>query len=881
MARKNPNIKSANTESTFTSHEIMELRRCAQDPVYFISTYVKVQTTTDGIVPFELRPYQINMIKAYQSNRFSVVLSARQTGKEQPHSAKIAIPSGWTTMGEISIGDNVLTPDGQVSTVVNKFPQGIKDVYKITFDDGSVAECGLDHLWTVYIRNKWVSEPYGHYIVQQQTLTLRQIIEYMEKNASRKNKQNYNVRIPVVSKVNFVDKVLPLDPYVLGLLLGDGGLSINHRVSFTTADSQIVENLQESLIQYDAEFKHNIKNNIFNGNIISKIPGVNNIVQIIKDLNLTNTASDTKFIPELYKTASHEQRLALLQGLMDTDGTVSKRGNKRTISFCTTSVKLRDDVQDLIRSLGGKSTYYIRYPKNPNHKTAYDVYVSLPNPKDCFRLKRKQDWCHDVWHNNVGNEKEIRRTIKSIDKVRTEESSCILIDNPNHLYITDNYTVTHNSVTAAAFILWYAIFHFDKTILIASNKNTNAMEMIFRIRTSYENLPMWLKPGVQDDGWNKHNLGFDNGTRIISEATSETSGRGLSISLLYLDEFAFVNPSIQKDFWTSISPTLSTGGSCIMTSTPNGDVDIFATIWRGAQVKSNGFFPIRVYWDEPPGRDEAFKKDEIGRIGERLWLQEYECEFLSSDALLVSSLVLANLTTELENVRPVGNINDVTFWEEIQVGGTYLIGVDPATGSGEDYSVITVFEFPTLRQIAEYRSNTMSTNDLYGVLKNMLVLFQQYHTIVYFSVENNGVGEGIISLYEADENPPDNAEFVSEEGRNRRGMTTTSRTKMKACVNMKEMIERRKMEIKSPILLSELKMYVRSKGAYAAQPGSTDDSISAVLIITRLMEEIATYDQVAFDKLYVGDFERWGDDDWDGYEGEYDEKDEGMPMYFS
>lgn len=192
---------------------------------------------------------------------------------------------------------------------------------------------------------------------------------------------------------------------------------------------------------------------------------------------------------------------------------------------------------------------------------------------------------------------------------------------------------TGKSQVSAAYLLWYAMFHFEKTVLIASNKNDNAMEMIFRIKFMYEHCPHWLKPGLNDDGYNKHALGFDNGSRIISTATSENSGRGLSISLLFLDEFAFVRDLVQSEFWTSMAPTLATGGSCIITSTPNGDSNLFAQLWRGANIPltaessvgSNGFVPIEVKWDEPPGRDEAFKKKEMAKIGELKWLQEYEC----------------------------------------------------------------------------------------------------------------------------------------------------------------------------------------------------------------------------------------------------------------
>lgn len=437
---------------------------------------------------------------------------------------------------------------------------------------------------------------------------------------------------------------------------------------------------------------------------------------------------------------------------------------------------------------------------------------------------------------------------------------------------------TGKSVTSGAFLLWYACFNFDKTVLIASNKNSNAMEMIHRIRLSYENLPMWLKPGIKDDGWNKHSIGFDNGTRIISEATSESSGRGLSISLLFLDEFAHVARNIQEEFWTSIEPTLSTGGACIMTSTPNGDIDIFASIWRGAAVEANGFFPIQVRWDEPPGRDQKFKDETIGRIGEQMWKQEYECDFLSSDALLINSMKLAEVSLIIEKMFPKFAINnEVIFWRDIKPGGTYLVGVDPATGSGKDFTAIVVYEFPSMRQVAEYRSNTMSPNDSYKVLKNILLYLEDKQAMVYFSVENNGVGEGIISLFEADENCPTNSEFVSELGKDKRGFYTSAKAKMKACVNFKEMFEKNNIHICSKILLAELKTFTRQRGSYDHLPGSTSDCIAATLIVIRLIEEIATYDQNAFNKLYsTNGFQQWGQDAVETFN--YDEKSgEGVP----
>lgn len=460
-------------------------------------------------------------------------------------------------------------------------------------------------------------------------------------------------------------------------------------------------------------------------------------------------------------------------------------------------------------------------------------------------------------------------------------------------YEAGRYTVvlsarqTGKSVTSAAYLLWFAMFHKDKTILIAANKNDNAMEMILRIRYAYEELPFWLKAGVKDDGWNKHEIGFDNGSRIVSTATSENSGRGMSISLLFLDEFAFVKPNIQDEFWTSISPTLSTGGSCIMTSTPNGDLNIYAQTWRAAMngsvdggPGSNGYRPVYVGWDEPPGRDQKFKDEEISRIGDRRWRQEYECEFLSSDQQLIDSIYLANLTNQLKGVHPIFDIHGVEFYERVKPTGTYIVGVDPASGNGEDYSAINIFEFPSLKQVGEYRNNTMSTSKLYGVLKNLIRYLEDNAETVFFSIENNGVGTGLIALYESDDEPVVSAEFISEPGRDKLGFLTTAKSKMQNCVTFKELLEKGHMTIKSQHMLSEMKSYVRSKGAYAAQTGASDDSISSVLIVIRIMQEIATYEQAAYDKLYSANVDEWGEEDWDGYDGGYDDSDDALPMSF-
>lgn len=193
---------------------------------------------------------------------------------------------------------------------------------------------------------------------------------------------------------------------------------------------------------------------------------------------------------------------------------------------------------------------------------------------------------------------------------------------------------TGKTTTAAGYLLWYAMFVPDSTILVAAHKHTGAMEIMQRIRYAYELCPDHIRAGATS--YNKQSIEFDNGSRIVAQTTTPTTGRGLSLSLLYCDEFAFVPPNIASEFWTSISPTLATGGKAIITSTPNSDEDQFALIWKEANkreddygniqdVGKNGFFPYKAHWSEHPDRDEAWKAEEMARIGEERFRREHEC----------------------------------------------------------------------------------------------------------------------------------------------------------------------------------------------------------------------------------------------------------------
>jgi hypothetical protein len=197
------------------------------------------------------------------------------------------------------------------------------------------------------------------------------------------------------------------------------------------------------------------------------------------------------------------------------------------------------------------------------------------------------------------------------------------------------------TTTAVGYLLWYAMFMPDSTILICAHKYTGAQEIMQRLRYAYETCPDWIRAGVIN--YNKQSIEFENGSRIIAQTTTETTGRGLSVSLLYADELSFVEPNIAREFWTSISPTLATGGKALITSTPNSDEDQFADIWNEAnkrfdeygneqELGRNGFFPYLVTWNQHPDRDEAWKTSEMSRIGEEKFRREHDC--LRANSLL-------------------------------------------------------------------------------------------------------------------------------------------------------------------------------------------------------------------------------------------------------
>jgi hypothetical protein len=414
---------------------------------------------------------------------------------------------------------------------------------------------------------------------------------------------------------------------------------------------------------------------------------------------------------------------------------------------------------------------------------------------------------------------------------------------------------TGKSTSAAGYLLWYAMFVPDSTILIAAHKYTGSQEIMQRIRYAYELCPDHIRAGVTS--YNKGNLDFENGSRIVSATTTENTGRGMSISLLYADEFAFVRPGIAKEFWTSISPTLATGGKAIITSTPNSDEDQFALLWKGAnkcedaygnptEVGINGFRAYRSYWKEHPDRDQAWADAQRAQLGDDRFRREMDCEFIINDETLIAPAKLI----DLQGHEPLYKTGQVRWFQRPKEGRIYVVALDPSLGTGGDPSAIQVFEANTTEQIAEWRHNRTPIPEQVRILADICRHINETikdEKSIYFSIENNTIGEAaLISIAEYGE---ENIQgyFLSEAGggggrRYRKGFNTSNKPKLAACNKLKTLIESNKMKIRSSALVSELKTFVAHGVSYAAKPGETDDLVMACLLVVRMLQLLQTYD---------------------------------------
>lgn len=417
-----------------------------------------------------LRDYQEQAVQATFENRYCSLQLMTGSGKEQPVSSKVLTPTGFCNIGDLDIGDDVIAGDGKVTKIIGKYPQGIKNVYKITFSDNTTAECGLEHIWTVS-KEKDKKQPKFFNITLNDLLKEQQLdVEYGGRT------RNWKYEIPLAT-VEGEEKDFIIQPYTLGVLIADGSLS-GKEVCFSCSDCDY-EIKDRVLAELDSEMR--LSKNSYpvcpQYKIVHKSTHIcyNKFRQEIIRLGL-DVKSKYRFIPKeyLYGT-SIQQRIELLQGLFDCDGTQAK--NEASARYCTTSLQLANDVIELIQSLGFTATLNIVDRTKECKPIEYNINISS---KDfCpFSLSRKAQY----WRQSSD---KTRRYIRKIEFVRQEECVCIEVESETKQYLTNNYIVTHNTEVSASII---------KTYL--KNSNKAALYVVPTIRLQKEAKERFEKYGI-------------------------------------------------------------------------------------------------------------------------------------------------------------------------------------------------------------------------------------------------------------------------------------------------------------------------------------------------------------------------------------------------
>ena len=353
-------------------------------------------------------------------------LVSLQTGKGKASSldAKVKVPNGWKLMRDIEVGDVVTAADGTPTVVNGVYPQGVIPMYRIIFADGRSTEVSGDHLWKIFYVN---TVKHRRWRIADTNEIARLI-----------GLPNPRVYIPLIESEDGPEVELPLDPYLLGVLIGDGGMT-QSTIYLSTPDQHILDKVRE-LLPENGELNHR-------DNYDYSFKKTPTITKALKDMGLFGKYSYEKFIPEIYKHASRSQRLLLLQGLLDTDGTI---GTNKYITYCTTSPQLCEDVKYLVRSLGGiarsstKNTSFTHNGEKRNGRLSYIVGIRYKKPTELFTLPKKKDRA------DKGNQysETLKLRVKSVEPIQNKAAQCISIDHPDKLYVTDDFIVTHNTFVA-------------------------------------------------------------------------------------------------------------------------------------------------------------------------------------------------------------------------------------------------------------------------------------------------------------------------------------------------------------------------------------------------------------------------------------------------
>jgi hypothetical protein len=397
------------------------------------------------------------------------------------------------------------------------------------------------------------------------------------------------------------------------------------------------------------------------------------------------------------------------------------------------------------------------------------------------------------------------------------------------------------STTTCGFILWYIIFHSDKTVALLANKGETAREILGRIQLAYQHLPKWLQQGVKE--WNKGSFELENNSRVIAAATSSNNIRGFSINLLFIDEAAFIDN--WDEFFTSVYPTISSGteSKIVLVSTPNG-LNHFYQIWQNAEDNKNNYRPIKVMWHSVPGRDERWKQDTLAAMNfdTEKFAQEYEVEFLGSSGTLIAGWKLKELVYR----NPIVQSEGLFLYKHPEKGRSYATIVDVSRGKGLDYSAFSVVDVTKMpyEQICTYRNNMISPIDYADIVYRVSKSYNNAAVLV----EVNDIGEQVATSLHYDFEY-ENVLSTESAGRGGKritsgfgtnidmGIKTSKTVKAVGCSILKLLIEQNQLIVNDFETIKELSTFSKKGISYEAESGKHDDMVMGLVLFAWLSNQ--------------------------------------------
>jgi hypothetical protein len=411
-----------------------------------------------------------------------------------------------------------------------------------------------------------------------------------------------------------------------------------------------------------------------------------------------------------------------------------------------------------------------------------------------------------------------------------------------HEFKNNNYSIINKSrqlgisTLVAGYSLWTMLFNKDKTILCIATKQVTAANMVEKVQFMYQNLPSWLRGNKKPVSDNKLSLKLPNGSQIVATSASSDAGRSYAVSLLLIDEAAFIE-NIDK-IYTSIIPTLATGGGCIALSSPNGVGNWFHKTWEAAILGKNTFKPIELKWNVHPERDESWEVLERANMSAREFAQEYDCDFLGSGNTLIEgeNLEFYEQTYMQEPIEHRFMGGDYWIWQYPDYSRQYIVCADVARGDGSDYSAFHIIDVEACEQVAEYKSQ-ISTRE-FG---HMLVSVASEYNNALLVIENSNIGWDVVNtvvergynnLYYSPRSNGDMSmdKYISklEAEQTVPGFTNSTRTRPLVISKLESYLREKTFIIRSKRLLSELRVFSWINGKAQAQSGYNDDLVMSL-----------------------------------------------------